>query len=69
MKQVRMLWRRTISRPSQNLWSKVLRCTAERVRCPVLRHVELTEAEVAQRYVTVVVEQDVLGLEITVGGI
>lgn len=50
----------------ENLGREVLGCAAEGVGLFVLFHVELTQAEIAQGNVTVVVEENVLRLQVTV---
>ena len=50
----------------ENLGGEVLGCAAESVRLLVALHVELAQAEVAERDVAGVVQQDVLGLEVPI---
>ena len=49
----------------QNLGSEVLGCTAEGVGLVGVFHVELAETEVAEGDVTSVVQEDILGFQVT----
>lgn len=52
--------------PGQKFWCEVFWRSTECVGCLIVIHVELAETEVAQRDVSSVVEENILGLEIAV---
>ncbi len=53
----------------QQLWSEVFGCSAKCIGSILVFHLELAEAEVAESDVALVVEQNVLGLEISINNV